>query len=46
VSASDAVAVVPLDPRRPKPIIGDQRLASLIAAGADLRELLGTAAAS
>ncbi len=33
--------IVPLDPRRLEPIIGDQRLASLLAAGVELRELVG-----
>jgi trehalose synthase len=35
------VDIVPLDPRRLRPIIGDDRLASLMAAGAALRELVG-----
>jgi trehalose synthase len=41
VSPSDTVEIVPLDPRRLKPIIGDQRLASLLAAGVELRKLVG-----
>jgi trehalose synthase len=41
MSASDTVDVVPLDPRRLEPIIGDRRLAALMIAAAELRELVG-----
>ena len=41
MSASDSVDVVPLDPRRMEPIIGNDRLAALVAAAAELRERLG-----
>jgi trehalose synthase len=41
MSAGDSVDVVALDPRRLEPIIGHERLAVLLAAAAELRELVG-----
>ena len=42
MTAGDSVDVVPLDPCRLEPIIGDERLAALLAAAAELRERMGS----
>ena len=41
MSGIDSVDVVPLDPRRLEPVIGPERVAALMAAGAELREFVG-----
>jgi trehalose synthase len=41
MSASDTVDVLPLDPHRLEPIVGEERVATLTSTAAELREALG-----